>query len=155
MPRVRDVLQRFRPSGAPGAATAAGVPVDRAHELAAELEPVFALLAETERECAVVRDRARLVEAGIRARDAERARGVLAAGRARVEAQRAEAAARSRGGEGDRSGDEVSRGPGDGDAGRRGPADDSLSRHVDLTVDAVRSLLEDGPGSDDSPAGAR
>ena len=29
MPRVRDVLHRFSPAGAPGAASTAGVPVDR------------------------------------------------------------------------------------------------------------------------------
>ena len=50
MPRVRDVLYRFRPAGAPGAASSAGVPVDRSADLAAELEPVFALLADTEQE---------------------------------------------------------------------------------------------------------
>ena len=153
MPRVRDVLQRFRPSGAPGAATAAGVPVDRAGELAAELEPVLALLAETERECADLLDRARREEAAIRARDAERARSIVAAGRARVEAERAAAAARSRG----RGGTE-SAAAGDaptGPAGGRGTPDDALEHQVDLVADAVRSLLGHGTRSDDPVAGAR
>jgi hypothetical protein len=155
MPRVRDVLQRFRPSGAPGAATAAGVPADRAHELAAELEPVFALLADTERECADIVDRARRAESGIRVREAERARGVLAAGRARVEAERAAAAARSRGREGRATGEEGPPPPGDAASERRGPPDPDVSQSVRLVVEAVRSLLEDGTGRDGPRAGAR
>lgn len=150
MPRVRDVLQRFRPSGAPGAATAAGVPVDRTGELAAELEPVFALLAETERECATLLDRAREEEAAIRARDAERARSIVATGRARLDAERAAATARSRG----RGGTE-SAGAGDAPTGSRGTPDDALAHHVDLVADAVRSLLGHGTRSDDPVAGAR
>ena len=51
MPRARDLLNRFRPSGTPGAAGAAGVPVDREAGAAAELAPIFAALAPTEREC--------------------------------------------------------------------------------------------------------
>ena len=52
MVRVREVLHSFRPAGAPGAAGAVGVPADRGADLAAELEPEFAQLASTERECA-------------------------------------------------------------------------------------------------------
>jgi cell division septum initiation protein DivIVA len=51
LPRARDFLDRFRPVGAPGAASRAGVPADRAAELADELEPVLALLAGTDAEC--------------------------------------------------------------------------------------------------------
>jgi vacuolar-type H+-ATPase subunit H len=51
VPQARDFLDRFRPAGAPGAASRAGVPVDRAAELASELEPVLALLAGTHAEC--------------------------------------------------------------------------------------------------------
>jgi len=50
LPQLRDFLDRFRPAGAPGAARA-GVPADRAGELASELEPVLAQLADTEAEC--------------------------------------------------------------------------------------------------------
>lgn len=56
MPGVGDVLQRFRPAGAPGAAAAAGVPVDRVAEVEAELAPVFLLLEEVERACARIRE---------------------------------------------------------------------------------------------------
>ena len=146
MSRVRDVLHRFRPSGAPGAATAAGVPVDRAVEAAAELEPVFALLEETQRECADILDRAGLDAAATRARDAERARAVLASGRALVEAERAAAAALSRGAV--RAGGE-GRTVGGWPAGRPGTVDEVLTPYVDLVVDTVRPLLgRGGPGRD-------
>ena len=45
MPSARDMLQRFRPIGTPGAAAPAGVPADRAAELGRELQPVFDELA--------------------------------------------------------------------------------------------------------------
>ena len=142
MPRVRDVLHRFRPSGAPGAATASGVPVDRAGELAAELEPVLALLEETEQECAAELERAGLEAAATRARDAERVAAVLASGRARVEAERASAAARSRAeGRPDSPPDGGVSGP----PGRPGHVDEQrLAPFVDLVVDSVVSLLAQG-----------
>jgi hypothetical protein len=49
--QFRDFLARFRPTGAPGAASRVGVAVDRAHELSGELEPVLAMLAATHVEC--------------------------------------------------------------------------------------------------------
>jgi hypothetical protein len=54
MPRVREFLDRFRPAGAPGAATATGVPVERRLGLETELAPVFAALAGVQEECAAV-----------------------------------------------------------------------------------------------------
>ena len=51
MTQARDFLDRFRPAGAPGPAARAGVPADRAAELAAEVEPVLALLDDTQAEC--------------------------------------------------------------------------------------------------------
>lgn len=151
MPRVRDVLQRFRPSGAPGAATAPGVPVDRATELAAELEPLLALLVETDRECADILERARGEDAEIRAHGADHARSVLAAGRGLLEAERAAAVARSRGRGPDRAAAVSARGP----FGCGGPVDVALASHVDLVVAAVRLLLEQGARSEDPLAGAR
>jgi hypothetical protein len=67
LPQARDFLDRFRPAGAPGAASRAGVPANRAAELSAELEPVLALLAETDAECGRIIAAAR--------RDAERTAG--------------------------------------------------------------------------------
>jgi vacuolar-type H+-ATPase subunit H len=49
--QARDFLDRFRPAGTPGPAARAGVPADRAAELAAEVEPVLALLDGTHAEC--------------------------------------------------------------------------------------------------------
>lgn len=51
MPQLRDFLSRFRPAGTPGAAARAGVPVDPARELAAEVGPVLMLLDGTQGEC--------------------------------------------------------------------------------------------------------
>ncbi|HUY22437.1 MAG TPA: hypothetical protein VMV22_08845 [Acidimicrobiales bacterium] len=52
MPALEAFLRRLRFPGVPGAPGAAGVPVDRAVEVASELAPVFALLAEAERRAA-------------------------------------------------------------------------------------------------------
>jgi len=96
LPRARDLLYRFRPAGAPGAASAAGVPVDRAAELAAELQPLFAQLVGTERECADIREEARRDAERVRARETDRARGIVTAAKARTEAERAAAITRAR-----------------------------------------------------------
>jgi vacuolar-type H+-ATPase subunit H len=109
VPQVRDFLDRFRPAGAPGAASA-GVPVDRAGELAAELAPVLALLTDTNAECgrliaSAERDARRIVaeartqaaavtaDAGRRARSAREEAARQALAEARAEAAEAEAAA--------------------------------------------------------------
>jgi vacuolar-type H+-ATPase subunit H len=55
----RDFLDRFRPAGAPGAAARAGVPADRARDLAAEVEPVLALLDGVQAECERIIETAR------------------------------------------------------------------------------------------------
>lgn len=96
MPRVRDLLYRFRPAGAPGGAGPTGVPVDRPAELAHELEPVFAALADVERECDDVLAAARREAEALRARAAEHARALVAHAHARVDAERAAAAAQVR-----------------------------------------------------------
>jgi hypothetical protein len=49
-----DFLSRFKPSAAPGSASQAGVPADRAAQLAAELEPVLGMLAPTRERCAAI-----------------------------------------------------------------------------------------------------
>ena len=59
MTQPRDFLDRFRPAGAPGSAARAGVPADRAAELAAEVEPVLALLDGTHAECERITEDAR------------------------------------------------------------------------------------------------
>lgn len=92
MARVRDILYRFRPAGAPGAAGEAGVPVDRAADLAAELEPLFAQLADTEAECAALVEQARGNAVRRRARDAKSAESVVAVAREHADVERAAAA---------------------------------------------------------------
>jgi len=57
--QTRDFLDRFRPAGAPGAAARAGVPADRARELAAEVDPVLALLDGVQAECERIIETAR------------------------------------------------------------------------------------------------
>jgi vacuolar-type H+-ATPase subunit H len=57
--QTHDFLDRFRPAGAPGAAARAGVPADRARELAVEVEPVLALLDGTHAECERIIEAAR------------------------------------------------------------------------------------------------
>jgi hypothetical protein len=109
--QARDFLDRFRPAGAPGAAARAGVPADRAAELAAEVEPVLALLDGTYAECqqiiaAARQDADRITaesqaevaaigqEGGRQARTArdEAAAEVLAQARAQAQAAAADAA---------------------------------------------------------------
>jgi vacuolar-type H+-ATPase subunit H len=109
--QARDFLDRFRPAGAPGSAARAGVPADRARELAAEVEPVLALLDDTHAECEQIIETARqeagriMAEAGAavarvgqeadrnaRAAGEEAAAEVLAQTRAEVQETAAEAA---------------------------------------------------------------
>lgn len=94
MPGIRELLERFRPAGTPGAATAAGVPADRRDAVVAELRPVFAALAETERECDKLRDAAVAAAEQCSADSAERGRAILAAARTQAPAERAAAASR-------------------------------------------------------------
>lgn len=94
MPRVRDLLYRFRPAGAPGPASAAAVPADHAADRAAELEPVFAVLAETEARCAALREEAGRAAQGRRDRARETARSLVQDAEARAPSERADAAAR-------------------------------------------------------------
>ncbi len=111
MSQARDFLGRFRPAGAPGSAARAGVPADRARELAAELEPVLTLLDGTYAECertieAAWREADRITaaadaevaaigqEAGRKARAARDGATAEVLAQARAEAQEAAAEAR-------------------------------------------------------------
>ncbi len=69
MPRVPDLLHRFLPAGAPGAAAVAAVPIDRVAVETAELASLFASLAATESECDAIISRAH-EEAAAAVRDA-------------------------------------------------------------------------------------
>lgn len=94
MPRSRDILQRFRPAGTPGAASPAGVPADRVSEMAAELEPVFALLSATQEEASRVRSVAEQEAEQRRVQAIARAGAIVAAAHRQAAAERADAALR-------------------------------------------------------------
>jgi hypothetical protein len=96
MPRARDFLARFRPVGTPGAAASAGVPADRVVEAAAELEPLFAMLADTEAKAESIHTSADQRIAENHELTAERAIEVLAQARLRADAERADASAKAR-----------------------------------------------------------
>ena len=105
MAGLRDMLDRFRRAGTPGPAGRAGVPVDRAAERAAELEPVLALLDPTTAECEWLRTHAAAEADQIREQARTRAAHLIATARERAAGVRAEAAARTR-----RHGDEQAAG---------------------------------------------
>lgn len=91
--RIRGILDRLRPAGAPGEATRAGVPVDRLESLRGELAPVFAQLEPVLRECARITQEA-TAEARRRESDAAgQAQAIVAKAQAESEAERAEAGA--------------------------------------------------------------
>lgn len=93
MPQLGDFLNRFRPAGAPGAATRAGVPADREAELSAELGPVLAMLEGADAECVRLAAEARR-EADRTVADArEEAASISAYSARQAEEARAEAAA--------------------------------------------------------------
>lgn len=96
MPRMRDLLQRWRPTAAPGAASTGGVPADRAADLAVELRPIFAVLATTQKACRlVVEDGAEAAEQTM-AEGRERARVTRESAAGLAAAARAEAASKVR-----------------------------------------------------------
>jgi len=147
VPRARDLLYRFRPAASPGAASAAGVPVDRAADLAAELEPLFRQLASTERECAETREQARLDAERIRARETDRARGIVTGANARTLAERAAATAQSRQRAETESAALLAAAEREAAAVRERAAE-RMPEYVARVVAAVRGLLgEDGPGA--------
>ncbi|HTS96154.1 MAG TPA: hypothetical protein VMI33_06000 [Streptosporangiaceae bacterium] len=91
LPQTRDFLDRFRPAGSPGAASRTGVPADRAAERISELEPVLALLADTNAECDRIAAAARR-DAALIAAEASRQAARIAADAQRRALQAREAA---------------------------------------------------------------
>lgn len=94
MPSARELLQRFRPVGTPGAAAPAGVPVDRAAEASRELQPVFDELAATAEEVGRIRQVAAEQARLRRDRAAEEARRFVENARLQAAAARADTATR-------------------------------------------------------------
>ncbi|MGZ4743872.1 MAG: hypothetical protein ACXVYS_11775 [Oryzihumus sp.] len=151
MARTRDLLERFRPAGAPGAAAPAGVPSVHAASLREELLPVLALLEPTESEVDAVHTdastRAERISADARTRAAE----LAAQARARADEARAEAAARQQ-----RQGDEalaVELGHARQDAARlQSAARERVPALVSRVLSLVREeLLPDGAATSSPP----
>lgn len=94
--RVRGILDRLRPAGAPGEATRPGVPVDPRESLANELAPVFAALEPVRQECARITEEAMVAARQREAEAARKAQDIVARARAEGEAERARAAASAR-----------------------------------------------------------
>jgi hypothetical protein len=93
VPAVRDLLDRFRPGGTPGAAAGAAVPAEPGTRREAELGPVLGRLAATEARCHAILAEASARAADIRATARRQARDLDAETARRVVAARAEAAA--------------------------------------------------------------
>ncbi len=143
MPRVRDLLYRLRPAGAPGAATAAGVPSQASRDREQELEPVFALLEPTERACDDVVAGARAEADRLRQEARARAGAALADARACVAAERAAAGAAVRDAGLDVARDEE-RAVAAEVAALRVRAADVVPVHVEAVLAAVRRGLATG-----------
>jgi hypothetical protein len=145
MPRVRDLLYRLRPSGAPGAANPPGVPADRAREAADELAPVFGLLEPVETECQGIVAAAQHDAEARRAHDREVARDLMASAEARVPAEREAARARARRSADERAAAAAGRGEASAEQVRR-RCEEQLPHHVDLVLARVWELVNE-PGA--------
>ena len=152
MPRARDLLNRFRPSGTPGAAGAAGVPADHEAGASEELAALFAALAPTERECQAAVDRAAADARRIREDAEEEAVRLVTAARDRQPEERAAVVARQR----EHGAAEAAATT--AEAERRAAEVRTLARErtagcVEDVVDTVRALLAGptGPDPRDAP----
>jgi flagellar biosynthesis/type III secretory pathway protein FliH len=96
MPRVSDLLDRFRPAGAPGPAGAAGVPAGRGAAAQEEPGPVFAALSTVEHQCAALGEAARTAARELTEQAQREAAELIRRAQADAEAERAQAAARLR-----------------------------------------------------------
>lgn len=151
MPRVRDLLYRFRPAGVPGAASPAGVPADRAADLAAELAPAFAALGPTEDECTAIVESARAAAEEQRERDAAEAGAIVEDARARLPAERAEIVARLRAESRERS-EGVLRSAREQADTVRAVSSARVPEYVEAVVAAVEDLLDRTPGDTSATA---
>jgi len=90
---VGEILQRFRFHGVPGAPAPAGVPVDRASEIEAELAPVFSFLEAAQHRAEEMLEDATAEAARRLAESAAHARRILAQARLDADAAREDSAA--------------------------------------------------------------
>lgn len=153
MPRVRDLLYRFRPAGGPGSATPAGVPADRARDLAEELEPVYAALAPTLARCREIVDQGHRDADGVRARDALTVERLLADAPARAATARARARAQVLA-EADSQAARVEAEAATRAAALRGRLDDLLPSYEAQVVARVEALLATAEDAGTATGGA-
>jgi hypothetical protein len=148
---IQELLNRFRPAGAPGAAGGAGVPVDRRAELTAELVPVFAALADTAAEVGKIRS-AGTDRAERRRREAtgEAAR-IVARARMRSEADRADAFAAARADTANAAADLIDRGRREADEVRRRTGTAMAGYVADLVDAALAEVFDRGQAAPAEP----
>jgi hypothetical protein len=145
LPRARDLLNRFRPSGTPGAAGAAGVPVDRTAGAPAELAPLLALLEPTEHDCRLLLEKAEAEAGRIRRRAEEEAQRRVVEAREGQASQRAAVVSELR----DHRSVELDAEAAESERRAAEVRDVSAARMagcVDEVVEAVRALVGGVPG---------
>ncbi len=146
VPRSRDILQRFRSAGTPGAATAPGVPADRVAELSAELEPVLAQLVAVQEEVSRIRADAQRDAERRRQAAVERASALVAAAHREASAERADAARRLAGNVEKESAGTLAAAESDAAEVRRRAAE-KMPSYVDRVVSATRAAMATSPES--------
>lgn len=136
---VRDLLERFRPSGSPGPPAMSGVPADRVSERSAELEPVFALLADVQAEAAQIDADATREARHRRERAAEQARAILAEAGRLADAERARAAAAAQAGAAEQVGSILR----DAQRAAESLAEQAHARRAEFVADVLRHAREE------------
>lgn len=136
---VRDLLDRFRPSGSPGPPAMSGVPADRVADRSVELEPVFALLADVQAEAAQIGSDAQREAQHRRERAAEQARAITAAARGMADAERAQATAARQVGAAEEIGAMVT----EAQQAAEALAEQARARRGELVADIVRQAREE------------
>jgi hypothetical protein len=139
---IDEILSRFRPVGAPGAAGTTGVSADHAAALAAELDPVLARLAGADTRCAAVAAEAASEAARLTAEAAEQAARITSEARIRANAARKAAtnevvaAARA-------EAERITQAAAEAVRARRPPAEADVLALVERAVRLVESLQAD------------
>lgn len=146
MLRPRDLLNRFRPSGTPGAAGGTGVPLEGGADPAAELAALFAELEVTERECRALREDGEARAAQVRAQAEEQARDLVDRARALQDSERATVVARMRS-RGEAAVATTAHAADDRARALLEQAELNRDRDVGLVVERVRGLLDETPAA--------
>lgn len=146
MPGWRDFLDRFRPAGAPGAASAGAIPIDRAAAAAAELMPLLERLDTAQDEVQRLRAAAREQAAQVRLAGGDEAAAVIRHARDHAETVATQLVSDDSAAGADRGTASGGEGPADGrDAAaeltRR--AEERLPDYVDQVVAGGRGILAD------------